>query len=151
MEHNNNGNADEIPKEVKIKVVKASDGTIHEKEAHKNIRLGISNWRNQIYRSTIQMRCASNLVALKAQGQGSSQERLEQVNSIQKDLDTRHNMLYLHDSSLSSIEFHKTKQWENTLCRRIQLRIWATLIRKNQEKVFTYGEWKDNNLNSSNK
>ncbi|KAA6358328.1 MAG: hypothetical protein EZS28_046143, partial [Streblomastix strix] len=80
-------------KEGRIEIAKTSEGASQEKETRKNKRLGIGSWRDSMHESTTQMKHASHQVALKAEGQGSSQQRLEQVDSIQQERDIRHKMV----------------------------------------------------------
>ncbi|KAA6369467.1 MAG: hypothetical protein EZS28_035008, partial [Streblomastix strix] len=151
MEHENNNNVkDNIPKEGSVKVAKTSDRVSQEKETYKNKGLDIGNWRDSIHMNTIQTRRTSHQVALKVERQGSSQWRLEQVDSTQQERDTRHNLVDQHASPQLTTVLHETKQMDNDLNRCFEFRIGATLIRENQGKVFAHGEWKDNNHKSSN-
>ncbi|KAA6357336.1 MAG: hypothetical protein EZS28_047137 [Streblomastix strix] len=85
MEHKNNDNINDIiPKEGSIEAIKASDGTSQGKETHKNKELGIGNKINPMHKSIIYTSCISHQVALKVDGQGSSQLTLEQVDLTQQ-------------------------------------------------------------------
>ncbi|KAA6378855.1 MAG: hypothetical protein EZS28_025618, partial [Streblomastix strix] len=151
VEHESNDNVnDNISKERSLEIAKTSDGASQVKETHKNKKFGIGNWRNPMCKSTIQTRRASHQVALKVEGQGSSQQKLEQVDSTQQERDTRHNLVDQQVSAQSTIVLHETQQVDNNPDRCFEFRMGATLIRDNQEKVFAYGDWKDNNLKSSN-
>ncbi|KAA6365507.1 MAG: hypothetical protein EZS28_038965, partial [Streblomastix strix] len=151
VEHENNDNInDNIPKERSVEATKASDGTSQENDECKNKGLGIGNWRDPIHKSTIQTRRASHQVALKVERQGSSQQRLEQVDSTQQERDTRYNLVDQQVSPQSTIVLHETQQVDNNPDKRLEFRLGATLIRENMEKVFAHGEWKNSNLKSSN-
>ncbi|KAA6396028.1 MAG: hypothetical protein EZS28_008447 [Streblomastix strix] len=114
-----------------VEIARTSDGTSQEKETYMNKGLDIGNWRDPIRKNTIQTRHASHQVALKVEGQGSSQQRLEQVDTNQQERDIRHKVVDQQTDASSSGQ-------------------GAILIKENQENVFAHGEWKDNNLKSSN-
>ncbi|KAA6361464.1 MAG: hypothetical protein EZS28_043009 [Streblomastix strix] len=151
VEHESNDNVNNnVSKERSLEITKASNGTSQEKETRKNKGLGIGNWRDLIHKSTIQTRRASHQVAPKAERQRSSQQRLEQVDLTQQERDTRHNLMDQQACSEPITALHEARQMDNGPNRGVELRMGATLIRENQEKVFAHGEWKDNNLKSSN-
>ncbi|KAA6386558.1 MAG: hypothetical protein EZS28_017914 [Streblomastix strix] len=147
VEHKNNDNAnDNISKEGNIEIIKTFDAVGQEKEAHKNMRLGIGNWRDPIHKSTIQMRHPSHQEGLKVEGQGSSQQRLEQVDSTQQVRDTRHNLVDQQASPQPITVFHEAKQTDNDPNRCVQLRMGGNADqRESREAVRT---WKMNGQQS---
>ncbi|KAA6389907.1 MAG: hypothetical protein EZS28_014569 [Streblomastix strix] len=151
VEHQSNDNVnDNISKERSLEIAKTSDGTSQEKETRKKKGLGIGNWRDTLHKSTIQTRRASHQADLKAEGQGGSQQRLEQVDSTQQERDTRHNLVDQQVSLQLTSVLHEAKQMDNDPNRCVELTMGATLIIENQDKDFAHGEWKDNYLKSSN-
>ncbi|KAA6398222.1 MAG: hypothetical protein EZS28_006246 [Streblomastix strix] len=124
VEHENNYNVnDNISKEGSVEVTKTSDGISDEKETRKNKGLGIENWRDPIHKSTIQTRRASHQVALKVERQGSSWQRLEQMDSTQQERDNGHNMVDQQISSQLTIELYETQQMDNNPDRCFELRM----------------------------
>ncbi|KAA6353051.1 MAG: hypothetical protein EZS28_051422, partial [Streblomastix strix] len=133
--HENNDNTnDNIPKERSVEATKASDGTNQEKEARKNKGLSIGNLRDPIHKSTIQTRRTSHQVALKAERQGSSQQRLEQVDSTQQERDTRHNLMDQQVSPQSTIVLHETEQVDNNPDRRFEFRLGGNTNQREQRE-----------------
>ncbi|KAA6367039.1 MAG: hypothetical protein EZS28_037433, partial [Streblomastix strix] len=135
VEHENNDNAnDNIPKERCVETIRTSDGTSQEKETRKNIGLGVGNWRDPIYKSTIQTRRASYQVVLKDERQGSSQQRLEQVDSTQQERDNRHNLVEQQVSPQPTIMLHETQQVDNHPDRCFELRLGGITNLREQGK-----------------
>ncbi|KAA6400220.1 MAG: hypothetical protein EZS28_004253 [Streblomastix strix] len=124
VEHESNDNVNNnVSKERSLEITKASNGTSQEKETRKNKGLGIGNWRDPIHKSTIQTRRASHQVAPKAERQGSSQQRLEQVDSTQQERDTRHNLVDQQARPEPTTVLHETKQMDNSPNRCVELRM----------------------------
>ncbi|KAA6375878.1 MAG: hypothetical protein EZS28_028593, partial [Streblomastix strix] len=140
VDHENNDNANNnILKERSVEATKASDGSSQEKETRKNNGLGIGNWRDPIHKCTIQTRRASHQVALKVEGQGSSQQRLEQVDSTLQECNTRHNMEDQQTSSQSTIVLHETQLMDNDPDRCLEFRMGGnTDQRESREGVRTW-------------
>ncbi|KAA6396729.1 MAG: hypothetical protein EZS28_007742 [Streblomastix strix] len=151
VEHQDNDiENDNIPKEASVEAAKKSDGISQEKETRKNKGLGIGSYRDPIHNSINQTRLTSHQVASKAERQGSSQQRLEQVDPTQQEHNNKYNMVDQQTISQSTIVLYESKQMDNDPNKCFELSIGVTLIREIQEKVFPFGEWKDNNIWSSN-
>ncbi|KAA6397162.1 MAG: hypothetical protein EZS28_007313 [Streblomastix strix] len=147
VEHKNNDNInDNIPKQKNIEATKESDGSSQEKEAHKNKRLCIYNWRDQIHKSTNQTWSVLHKVSLKAAGQGSSQQRLEQVDSTQQKRETRRNMVDQQTCPQSTFALQETQQVISNPDKSFVLWMGATLIKENQQKPIGKRLFADNTV-----
>ncbi|KAA6399823.1 MAG: hypothetical protein EZS28_004650 [Streblomastix strix] len=120
-EKNDNIN-DNILKERSLEITKIFDVTSQEKEAPKNKKLIIGNWRDPIHKSTIQTRRTSHHVALQVEEQGSGQWTLEQVDQNQQERDTRYNLEDQQVSPQSAIALHETQQVDNNPDRCFEFR-----------------------------
>ncbi|KAA6360535.1 MAG: hypothetical protein EZS28_043938, partial [Streblomastix strix] len=128
VEHKSNDNVNNnVSKERSLEITKTLNGTSQEKETCKNKGLGIGNWRDPIYNSTIQTRRASHQVAPKAERQGSSQQRLEQVDSTQQERDTRHNLADQQACPEPTTALHEAKQMDNGPNRCVELRMGSNI------------------------
>ncbi|KAA6372658.1 MAG: hypothetical protein EZS28_031814, partial [Streblomastix strix] len=120
------------------------------KKTIKNKGFSIRNFRNTIHNCTFETLRASYQITLKADRQCDRQKTLEQVDSTQQECDIIHNMVDQQTSPQSTIVRHETQQVDNNPDRSFELRMGATLIRENQEKVFAHKEQMNNCLKSSN-
>ncbi|KAA6393100.1 MAG: hypothetical protein EZS28_011377 [Streblomastix strix] len=136
-ECNDNVN-DNISKEKTLELAKTSNGTSQEKETRKNKGLGIGKWRDPIHKSTIQTRRASHQVALKAERQRSSQQRLEQVDSTQQERDTRHNLMDQQACPEPTTALHEVKQMDNGPDRCVELRMVSKIDQREPIEITMY-------------